>query len=280
MSSPAAEPLPLAQRFALQDLGDELFQVVFEQDHPGPVFGGDILGCATRAGALSVDDKPMTSLYMRFLRPVFPNQPVDFRVERTRDGRRLAHRRVIVELGGKACCELVLGFARAAEGPDRAGHIDVSAWPSPDELPSEAEVARAKGWDQHWLSPFEWRWIGDVFDPRPGESSTYHSWVRPRSVIGAERALQASAIAYLSDFHSHFSVARLRSAEDRFEPMGYTSLDTVIWLHRDRPFAGWRLLVTECDVVHAGRALTRRQLYGDDGALIASMAQEALIPDE
>ncbi len=58
----------------------------------------------------------------------------------------------------------------------------------------------------------------------------------------------------------------------------YTSLDQVVWLHRNLWWDDWWLLTSESDIGHAGRALTRRLLYTRDGRLVASMAQEQLIP--
>lgn len=277
MSKQGDEAPRLAEVFALERCGDDLWRAVFENDHPGPVFGGNILGSATRAGALSVDGRPLAALHMHFLRPVASNVPVDFVVERLRDGRRLAHRRVSVRADDKLCAELVLSFAAAGSGRDLNGTTSVAEWPRPESLPSEEEVARAQGWDEHWLSPLEWRWIGDVWHPRPGEPTSYRSWVRPRLPVGDEPGVYPAAIAFLSDFHSHYSVARALGGGEHFEPMGFTSLDTVIWLHRDDVWDDWRLLVTDCDVAHGGRALTRRQLYDASGALLVSMAQEALI---
>jgi acyl-CoA thioesterase-2 len=64
----------------------------------------------------------------------------------------------------------------------------------------------------------------------------------------------------------------------RFEPLGYTSLDQSLWLHRDEPWDDWRLLTSVSDVAHGGRAFTRRTLHARDGRLLASMAQEQLVP--
>jgi acyl-CoA thioesterase-2 len=58
----------------------------------------------------------------------------------------------------------------------------------------------------------------------------------------------------------------------------YTSLDQSLWLHRDLPWNDWWHLTTEGVVAHGGRALTRRSLHSRDGRLVATMAQEQLIP--
>ena len=107
-------------------------------------------------------------------------------------------------------------------------------------------------------------------------TSRYAGWVRPRIPLPKDRCLNAAALAFLSDYHSHFSVARKLAGS--FEPFGYTSLDQVVWVHRDRPWDDWWLLRTESDVAHAGRSFTRRVLHARDGQLIASMAQEQLLP--
>jgi acyl-CoA thioesterase len=124
--------------------------------------------------------------------------------------------------------------------------------------------------------PFEWRWVGKPWAVAgPSDSSRYAAWVRP-TVTLEDRGLRAAAIAFLSDFHSHWPVAR--KLGDFFESDGYTSLDQVLWLHRDRPWEDWWLLTSSCDVGHAGRALTRREIRTRDGLLVATMAQEAMIP--
>jgi acyl-CoA thioesterase-2 len=88
--------------------------------------------------------------------------------------------------------------------------------------------------------------------------------------------MHKAALAFLSDYHSHFSVARKLGAH--FEPTGFTSLDQVLWIHRDLLWDDWWHLTTERDVAHAGRALTRRLLHTRDGRVVASMAQEQLLP--
>jgi acyl-CoA thioesterase-2 len=179
-------------------------------------------------------------------------------------------------VGDRLLCELLASFATPGEGA-RFQDLGVEPAPaSPETLPSEEEVARTEGWSEWVGGPFEWRWLGTPWRPGPGETSRYAAWVRPRLGLGDDPALHAAAVAYLSDFHSHWPVARKLGAH--FEPFGFTSLDQVVWLHRPSPWRDWRLLVSACDVAHAGRALTRRWLHARDGALVASMAQEALIP--
>lgn len=267
---------PLAEALAVEACGGDVFAAVLSG------FGGETLGCATLAAARSCPDRQLHSLHTYFLRPVPPGRRVEFAVERLRDGRRTAHRRVQVREGGRLLCELVASFTQPAPGVEyQDARLDPGT-PAPDELPSEDEVARAEGWRRDEPGPLggplEWRFVGGTpwSTADPGAASRYAAWVRPRFPLPHDPGLGAAALAFLSDYHSHMCVARKLGA--RFEPVGYSSLDQVLWVHRDLFWDDWRLLTTESDVAHAGRALTRRLLYARDGRLVATMAQEQLVP--
>jgi acyl-CoA thioesterase-2 len=268
-----AEPLSFDQLLAIERVGDNSYRVCL-MGHGGASFGGQTLGCAIRAAAETAAGRSLHLFHALFLRPVPPETPVDLTVERIRDGRRFGQRRVRVEKDGRLLCEVLAGFASPGEGAVFGdARIDPDV-PAPETLDDEKTVARAEGWKDWSPDALQWRWIGAPWRPLEGESSRYLAWVRP-SVPPEDRTLHAGALAYLSDFHSHFPVARVY--KQNFEPVGFVSLDQSVWLHRDDPWDGWRLLVSECDTAQAGRALSRRQLFSRDGHLIASMAQEALL---
>ncbi len=270
------------EAFPIERIDGDHHRVVIEA-HPAdppdvPAFGGFVLGAAARAAGRSCPDRPVASLHMLFLRPVPVGVPVDLRVERVRDGRRVAHRSVGVHAGGKLCAEM--RTTHATPEPDRldlVGSRPVDDLPRPEELPSAEEVARQEGWDGWGTDPLEWRWVGRPWDVPAGTAEPYHAWVRPRRPIADEPGLQAALVAFFSDYHSHWPVARLVGG--RYEPVGFASLDTAIWFHRDVAWDDWWLITSRCDVGHGGRAFSRRQVHGRDGRLVATMAQEALIPD-
>ena len=267
---------PLADVFAIDAVGADRFRAVLEG------FGGVTLGCATLAAARTCPDKALHSLHTYFFRPVPPGATVELTVERVRDGRRFAHRRVQVGSDGRLLCELMASFTAADGGIDYQDALLDAGTPPPDALETEEAIARAEGWDLDAPGPIggalEWRWIGVPWRSEADDvASRYRGWVRPRFPLPADQALQSAALAYLSDYHSHFAVARKRRGP--FEPFGYTSLDQVLWVHRERVWDDWWLLTSESDVAHGGRAFTRRMLHSRDGKLIASMAQEQLLTD-
>lgn len=265
---------PLDEVLRIEPVGSDSFRAEL------PGFGGVTLGCATLAAGLTCRDRALHSLHTYFLRPVPPGASVELAVERLRDGRRFAHRRVQVRMQGRVLCELVASFATESAGVEFQEASIEPATPGPDELPTEEAIAAAEGWNLDEPGPIggplEWRWIGIPWHLEPAVSSRYLGWVRPRFPLPKDRCVNAAALAFLSDYHSHFSVARQLGGP--FEPFGYTSLDQVVWVHRDRLWDDWWLLRTESDVAHAGRSFTRRVLHSRDGQLVASMAQEQLMP--
>lgn len=265
---------PLGEMLRIESVGADRFCTEL------PGFGGVTLGCATLAAALTCEERALHSLHTYFFRPVPPGAPVEFAVERLRDGRRFALRRVQVRADGRVFCELLASFAAETNGDGFQEASIEPGTPGPDDVATEEAIAAAEGWKPDEPGPvggpLEWRWVGIPWRPEAGATSRYLGWVRPRVPLSGDRCINAAALAFLSDYHSHFSVARKRGGP--FEPFGYTSLDQVVWVHRDRLWDDWWLLSTKCDVAHAGRSFTRRTLYTRDGELIASMAQEQLMP--
>ncbi len=274
MSAPA--PTGFAEFFQLAETGSGLFTARLE-DHGGLAFGGETFGLATLAAARTCADRPVHSLHMHYMRPVPSSVPVEFVVERTRDGRRIAHRRVEVRREGRLLAQLVASFATPSEGPD----FETAAFDPPvvpETLRSEAELAREEGWENWEPGAIEWRWPERPWDVPAGTPSQYQGWARPTTPLRDDKGLRGAALAFLSDYHSHLPVARVLGRG--FEPVGFSSLDIVVWLHRDLPWEDFWLATSVADIAHGGRALTRRHVHDRDGRLVATMMQEALIPPE
>jgi acyl-CoA thioesterase-2 len=275
MPDPRPWTRPLAQILELEPVASDRYRARLDG------FGGVTLGCATLAAA-HASDRPLHALHAWFLRPVPADTPAEISVERVRDGRRFSQRRVVVASGGRPACEVLASFATPAPGLDAQDVTLAAGTPPPEALPSEAEIAAREGWQTDAPGPLggplEWRGI-DGTPWRlagPAAHSRYTAWVRPRFPLPAERPWHAAALAFLADYHSHMSVARWLGAFG--EPVHYTSLDQALWLHRELAWDDWWHLTTEGVAAHAGRALTRRALHARDGRLVATMAQEQLIP--
>lgn len=272
---PAPAPTRFEEFLRLESGGEDTFTASLE-DHGGAAFGGETFALASLAAARSCPDRPVNSLHVHFLRPAPPLVPIEFRVERTRDGRRIAHRRVEVVHDGRILAQLVASFAAEADGIDfETALSDPPA--APETLPTETEIAEAEGWEHYQPGVTDWRWPERPWNTPAGTASEYEAWVRPTEPMPEDDGLRAAAVAFLSDFHSHLPVARVLGGP--FEPIGYASLDIVVWLHRNLPWDDFWLLTSVAEIAHGGRALTRRRLHDRSGRLVATMMQEALIPD-
>jgi acyl-CoA thioesterase-2 len=247
------------------------------EDYGGGSFGGDLLGRLVLAAARTCEGRELHSLHTYFLRPAPAGVPVAIRVERLREGRRLAQRRVELRHDGRLLCAMTTSFTSLGEG---IGFQDVSAdrVPAPEDLPSEAERARAEGWTDWAPGPLEWRWAGPPFlRVEPDEPAKWSGWVRPAAPLPGDSALHFAALAFLSDFFSHSAIARRLGLAAA--PTWLVSLDHSVWAHRPVRWDEWWLVRTTTDVCHAGRALTRREVFARDGRLLASVAQEALVTE-
>src|SRR4051794_33279732 len=104
------------------------------------VFGGQVLAQSLVAAARSVPPGVTAhSLHAHFLRAGDPDRPIDFTVDRLRDGRRLSVRSVAAEQGGRALATATISFAADLDGVDH----QLSAPPArpPEELPNLPEYA-------------------------------------------------------------------------------------------------------------------------------------------
>ena len=264
----------IASELSVEPVREGVFRAVLG-GWQGLAFGGATLGCATVAAAHGCQGRALHSLHAYFLRRVPPEVPIEFHVEKLSEGRRFAHRRVQVRHEGRLLCEVSACFASPQQGPGYQETSMESGVPAPETLMTDVELAKIEGWDG-LSSPVEWRWI--EYPSRvlaPGEAPVCRGWARPRVPLPDDPSLHAAALVYLSDWASQGAVER-RFAGD-FAPERFASLDHAVWLHQPARWNDWWLVTARSDVATAGRALTRREIYSLEGALVASVDQEGLI---
>src|SRR5262249_19930597 len=104
------------------------------------VFGGHVIGQALVAACRTVDvlTRPPHSMHAYFLLAGDPKAPIIYEVERVRDGKSFTTRRVKAIQHGEAIFISSVSFHGEEHGMSHQAHMpDV---PTPDELPSEAEI--------------------------------------------------------------------------------------------------------------------------------------------
>ena len=134
----APAPLDLlVDLIQVEPVGTDRFRGQSEDIGTPAVFGGQVLGQALMAASVTVPPGRMAhSLHAYFLLPG-QHAPIDYEVERVRDGGSFATRRVVARQQGVAIFELTASFHSEEAGPDR--HDPMPPVPGPEGIRSEME---------------------------------------------------------------------------------------------------------------------------------------------
>ena len=281
------DPAAVARLLALLDLrpvGVDRFQGLSESGWPR-VYGGQVVAQALVAASRTVADKLANSLHATFLRPGDPAVPIDFAVERERDGRSFATRRVVASQDGRAIFSMAASFMAPETGFEH--HAPIPDVPAPDALPGERELLErnAAKIPEPWLT--RWRTRDRPYEFRPVEPSSpfiplarpplTHNWFRLAAPVVADAVLARVLLAYASDM-TLLDTCLMPHAVAWTDPaLQVASLDHVLWFHGEADPNDWHLFMQDSPWAGGGRGLNRGTIYAADGRLIASAAQEGLI---
>ena len=245
----------------------------------GRLFGGLVLAQTVMAAGHTTDRGTIHSLHAYFLRAGKPIEPIDYMVERIREGRNFLTRRVTAIQGGHTIFEASVSFTAPEEGishqvpmPDAPAPEGQKSWWEALQLPPQPEASRRR---PRWNNPIDIR-TGSVDAQHTGPDGLPRRavWAKPSSVLPEDPLIHAAAMVYTSDSGM---VATVAHAYGLWMPGGATaSLDHAMWWHRPPRFDDWILYVTNSPAAHSARALTWGHMYGRDGTLVASVAQEGL----
>lgn len=268
----------------LEPLGDDRFRATNELGRFGRVFGGQTVAQALLAASATVDGKDPHSLHAYFVETGDLTEPLDVRVERVRDGRSVATRRVTVVQRDRTLLTAMVSFETNRAVPTYPRPEPVTS--APDDLPLLQEWFRelADGrQDQagNWIEqppPFEMR-IGEApsfVSGRPGDGPRTH-WLRlPRS-IGSDPLLHAATLAYGSDYL--LLDMTLRAHPERASPsfLSGFSVDHSLWLHAPVDLHQWHRYTQEAVAISGDRGLVRGAVHHADGHLVATVMQEVIV---
>jgi acyl-CoA thioesterase-2 len=274
----------LLQILDLEELERNVFRGLSPQVGWQRVFGGQVIGQALVAAARTVEGRPVHSLHCYFLRPGDPKIPILYEVDRIRDGKSFATRRVVAIQHGEAIFTMAASFQIVEPGLDH--QIEMPDVPPPEKLPSEAELKEAylhnapdavrKYW-QH-ARPIELRPVDlrHYVSREPLEPSQF-VWVRATHKLPDDPDIHRCVLAYASDMTlldtSLFAHGRSIFDQD-LQP---ASLDHAMWFHRPFRADEWLLYAEDSPSASGARGFTRGSLFTRDGKLVASVAQEGLI---
>ncbi|MBZ2169256.1 acyl-CoA thioesterase II [Marinobacter sp. F4216] len=274
----------LLELLDLSPIGDDHFQGDSEDLGFPNVFGGQVLGQALMAASRTVEDRLCHSLHAYFLRPGNHSMPIDYEVQRVRDGGSFTVRRVIARQGGKEILTGSMSFQVDEQGLEH--QLDMPETPAPETLKSEQEMGRllAPKLPEHMREtatrdrPIEIRPVNPVDPFNPEKRPPYkQSWFRAQGSLPDDPVLHRCLLTYASDFQLLGTSLRPHGKTFMSRNMQVASLDHAIWFHRDFRMDEWLLYDKDSPSASAGRGFNRGNFFNQDGVLVASTVQEALI---
>ena len=191
----------------LSPIGDDHFQGDSEDLGFPNVFGGQVLGQALMAASRTVEGRQPHSLHAYFLRPGNHSMPIDYEVQRVRDGGSFSVRRVIARQGGKEILTGSMSFQVAEDGFEH--QLDMPSAPDPEGLKSEQERGEllAPHVPEHLRDtltrdrPIEIRPVDPVNPLKPEPRPPYkQSWFRTQGHLPDDPVLHCCLLTYASDF--------------------------------------------------------------------------------
>jgi acyl-CoA thioesterase-2 len=248
------------------------------------VFGGQVAAQALVAAGRTVDqDRSVHSLHAYFLRAGDPSVPIEYAVERLRDGRSFSARRVVAWQHGEAIFSLAASFQRPAEGVEHQVAMPGGV-PSPEALPTLVErLAPYRDRIEEWFIRPRAIDLRYVSEPPLMVNSAVHGeprqmlWMRADGKLPDDPLLHVCVVAYASDMTLLDSVLLAHGVSWDSGRVKAASLDHAMWFHRPVRADEWLLYVQESPAAGGARGFSRAQIFAQDGRLVVSVAQEGMV---
>lgn len=287
-SSSPTQPHPelqnLVDLFQIKSVAENRFCGQSEDIGAPGVFGGQILGQALMAASLTVPTDRLVHSFHAYFLLAGRHEPIDYTVERVRDGGSFSTRRVQAHQQGATIFDLSASFQQQGGFLDQ--HDPMQRVPGPEGIADEREYRRAindrlppslrdkpllpLGIEYRPLLPF------DVLDARPREARA-SIWMRAAGPLPDSPVLHRALLAYASD-HGPLLTSILPLGLSLFRgELQVASIDHAIWFHRDFRIDDWLLYQLESPTIQDSRTLCRGAIYTRDGRLVASTMQEGLV---
>lgn len=264
--------------FELSAHGPDVHVGIGPQYPWGGLYGGQIVAQALRAATLSVDDvlEPH-SIRAYFIRRGDASEPVRYEVDRIRNGRSFATRRVVARQAIGAILNAESSFQRPEASVERQT-VEMPDVPPPEALEHES-----------WSAAFERASVPPerVEGPRRDGAGRAVAWMKVAEPLGDPADPQAQLLhrcwlSFLSDDLPTDAVHRTHPMSNDPDAEGHmfaASLDHTIWFHRPLAADRWHLHDFSCLHFVGGRGLALGYVFDPGGLHVATVAQEVLMRD-
>ncbi len=240
------------------------FEGVSQQLDYHRVFGGQLLGQFIRAAALACPGKSVKSLHAVFAREGRAAEAVRYQSTRQHEGRSFASLTITAHQPHAVLASSAVSMHAVEDGPENQEYEPVSAL-----LDDRHRVELD-------LIPWETRCADDLGAATTGPPR-FEVWMRTPPVDGE---LAPALTAYATDLTLIGTALRpFEGFSHRGNGTQFTSAVTshTVWFHRSFQTDRWLLLRQHSPVLAHGRCFGRGDVLTEDGSLVASYAQEALL---
>lgn len=278
----------------LEPIEVNIFKGITLPDAPkfGKVFGGQLVGQALAAASKTVDClKVVHSLHVYFLLVGDFDIPIIYQVDRLRDGKSFATRRVDAIQKGNIIFTLLASFQKEEQGFDHQ-EATMPSVPDPETLPNMEELRERRLTDP--LLPRTYRnkvatsnfvpWPIEIRFCEPSNSTnqtksppSLRYWFRAKGKLSDDQALHRCVVAYTSDLI--FLSVSLNPHRKKGFKTSSVSLDHSMWFHRTLRADDWILFVISSPSAYNARGLVLGQMFNRKGELLVSLTQEGLLRD-
>ncbi|WP_442945696.1 acyl-CoA thioesterase [Nocardia sp. SSK8] len=266
----------------LEPIGED----VFLGNHPEKVwsrtFGGQLVSQAIVAAGRTAGQRPLHAINAHFVRGGDVKKPIEYHVQRHRDGRALANRTVTASQDGQELFVMLAAFQDWGKGLEHA-HEGPEV-PDPETLPRiEESFAGFEDKLEMFINaphPIDMRYTNDPawILKGTGEKLNHNRvWMRTDGVLPDDPLLHVAALGYSSDTTVLDSIITTHGLSWGLDRILAATVNHSIWFHRPFRFDDWTLYATESPVAAGSRGLATGRFYSRSGELIATTVQEGVI---
>ena len=248
------------------------------------VFGGQVVAQALSAASQATDaERVPHSIHAHFLLPGDISQPIQYRVNRVRDGGSFSLRQVTASQGSRVILLATVSLQKPEPG----------LWhqqPAPSMTPRSEMISEREFWcevqlerpELHYLRPDNFtamdilsRFRPGVFHPQP-QAPRQSFWFRANGTLNAPID-HLLILAFQSDLQFLNTALHAHPYTITHPDVRAASLDHCLWFYGDVDVTEWVYYDMESPVSQGGRGLNHGYFYNEEGRLLASATQEGMI---
>jgi acyl-CoA thioesterase-2 len=249
------------------------------------VFGGQVVAQALNAATRTVPvERICHSLHAYFILPGNLSLPIEFQVQKIRDGGSFTTRFIIAKQNDVPIFVMAASFQKREEGYEH--QIQMPDVPAPETLAHWIDIDAEKYPDMAnlmnaYLSidrPLEMRSCRPRISSHEAMIPHNQVWFRFKELPETlDWPTIQQLIAYASDYNILTTALRPHSEKANIVNTQVASLDHAIWFHNETDLNDWLLFDITSPVAAHARGLATGNIFTRSGKLVVSVSQEGLM---